>query len=106
MLRVNKQIYSESYDAMIKGNRFVLVSSTGGIHLADMLKSKGVPVLAFDFDDGTQQTKKSKDVIFKPATQQFHGYAIQVTVGNSNPNWRGELPPSELWEPCNVIVLF
>lgn len=44
ILLVNKQIYSESYDVMIKGNRFVRVSSTGGLNFARMLKGNGVPV--------------------------------------------------------------
>ncbi|KAI4660706.1 uncharacterized protein J4E79_005274 [Alternaria viburni] len=92
ILRVNKQIYAESYDAMIKGNRFLLVSSTGGLHFAYMLKANSVPTLAFDLDNGI--------------TQRFRGYAMHITIGNNSPEWRKYLPPSELLEPCNVIVLF
>ncbi|KAI4616126.1 uncharacterized protein J4E87_008861 [Alternaria ethzedia] len=106
ILRVNKQIYAESYDAMIKRNRFLLVSSTGGLHFAYMLKANAVPTLAFDLDNGTKTKKKSGNKVIKPITQRFRGYAMHITIGNSNPRWRKELPPSELLEPCNVIMLF
>jgi len=31
---------------------------------------------------------------------------MHITIGNSNPRWRQDLPPSELLEPCSVIMLF
>lgn len=84
ILRANKQIYAESYDSMIKCNRFMLVSSTGGLHLANMLKGNCVPTLAFDLDDGTKRKKKSGKEVIKPITQIFRGYALHITIGNSN----------------------
>ncbi|KAI4909213.1 hypothetical protein J4E90_007910 [Alternaria incomplexa] len=68
ILRANKQIYAESYDSMIKCNRFMLVSSTGGLHLANMLKGNCVPTLAFDLDNGTKRKKKSGKEVIKPIT--------------------------------------
>jgi len=85
ILRANKQIYAESCDAMIKGNRFLLVSSTGGLHFAYMLKANSVPTLAFDMDNGTKTKKKSGNKVIKPITQRFRGYAMHITIGNSNP---------------------
>jgi hypothetical protein len=35
ILRVSRQVYAESYDVFIKGNRFVHVCSKGGVHLVD-----------------------------------------------------------------------
>jgi len=68
ILRANKQIYAESYDAVIKGNRFLLVSSTSGLHFAYMLTANSVPTLAFDLDNGTKTKKKSGNKVIKPMT--------------------------------------
>jgi hypothetical protein len=71
-----------------------------------MLSGNRVPVLAVDFDDGTKKTMKSEDVAYKPIVRSFRGYAMHVTMGNSNLYWRETLPPSELTGPCNAIMLF
>jgi hypothetical protein len=52
ILRVNKQIYAESYEAMISDTRFVHVCSTGGLHFANMCKANNVATLAFYMVDG------------------------------------------------------
>lgn len=106
ILRVNRQVYTESYDVVLKTNRFVLVSSTGGIHFAMMCKAHGVPTVAFDMDDGEHKTSESDGHVIESVTSKFRGYVLGVTLGNRNPDWEDELEPSELLKPCNVIVLF
>jgi hypothetical protein len=106
ILRVSKQVYTKSYDAMIKGNRFVHVCSTGGVHFAYMLKAHNVPTLAFDMDDGKKKKNRSRNKTIEPVTQRFRGYALRITLGNNRPHWKRELPPSELLKPCNIIMLF
>jgi hypothetical protein len=86
ILRVNKQVYAESYKVMIKGNRFVHVCCTGGVHFAHMLKAHNVPTLAFDMDDGKKKEVKSEGKIIEPVTQRFLGYALRITIGNKSPN--------------------
>jgi hypothetical protein len=46
ILRANTQTYREAYDVMVKINRFVRVSSTGGLPLRSMVMSRRVPVVA------------------------------------------------------------
>jgi hypothetical protein len=108
-LRVSKQAYTESYDVTVKHNRFVHVCSTGGVHFAYMLKANNVPTLAFDMDEGKKKKKKKnksgKETI-EPVTQRFRGYAMRVIIENNRSNWKRELPPSELLQPCNLIMLF
>ncbi|KAI4950223.1 hypothetical protein J4E91_004879 [Alternaria rosae] len=106
ILCVNQQIYAESYDAMIKGNRFLLVAFTCDLHVVYMLKANCVSTLAFDLGNGTKAKQKSENKVIKPITQRFRGFAMHFTLGNSNPRWRKELPPSELLGPYNVIMLF
>jgi hypothetical protein len=105
ILRVNKQVYAESYEAMIKGNRFVHVCSTGGVHFAHMLKAHNVPTLAFDMDDGKKEVK-SEGKIIEPVTQRFRGYALRITIGNKSPNWKKLLTSSELLKPGHFMMLF
>ena len=104
ILRVNRQVYEESYDVILKKNRFVLVSSGGGIHFAMMCKQHGVPTLAFDVyeDEG----EESDDDAAKHVLSNFCGFAMAVTLRNTNQNWREELEPSELLKRCCVMVLF
>jgi hypothetical protein len=106
ILRVNKQVYAESCEVMIKGNRFLHVCSTGGVHFAHMLKAHNVPTLAFDMDNGKKKKVKSEGKVIKPVTHRFRGYALRITIGNNLLNWKKELPSSELFKPCHVIMLF
>lgn len=81
---------------MIKGNRFLLVAFTGDLHVAYMLKANCVPTLAFDLGNRTKMKKKNENKVIKPMPQRFRGYAMYITLGNSNARWRKGLPPSEL----------
>ncbi|KAF1973856.1 hypothetical protein BU23DRAFT_567947 [Bimuria novae-zelandiae CBS 107.79] len=109
ILRASKQIYAESTEFMIKTNRFVHVCFTSGVHFADLCKRHSVPTLAFDMSDPTTQKKgkgRSGGKKIEPVTQRFHGYALRVTIGNSNRKWKKYVSSSELLKRCSVIVLF
>ena len=98
ILRVNKQVYSEGYNVMIKVNRFVLVTCTGGLYFAHMLMQNDVPFLAVGFGPGASSSD--------PVTRHFRGHAIHVTIGNSEYDWQDELQPSRSLMPCKIIMLF
>jgi hypothetical protein len=98
ILRVNKQMYSEGYNVMIKVNRFVLVTCTGGLYFAHMLMQNDVPFLAIGYGPGISSSD--------PATRDFRGHAIHVTIGNSKDDWQRDLAPSQFVLPCNIIMLF
>lgn len=97
-LRVNKQVYSEGYNVMIKVNRFVLVTCNGGLHSSHILMQNDVPFLAIGYGPGTSPSD--------PATRDFRGYAIHVTIGNNKDDWQRYLAPSQFVMPCNIIMLF
>ncbi|CAN9124424.1 unnamed protein product [Alternaria sp. RS040] len=98
ILRVNKQMYSEGYNVMIKVNRFVLVTSNGYLYFSHMLKQNDVPFLAIDHGYGASSSD--------PATRDFRGHAIHVTIGNSKYDCEEDLPPSHFLWPYHIIMLF
>ncbi|RYO39196.1 hypothetical protein AA0111_g1808 [Alternaria arborescens] len=83
---------------MIKVNRFVLVTCNGGLHSSHILMQNDVPFLAIGYGPGTSPSD--------PATRDFRGYAIHVTIGNSKDDWQRYLAPSQFVMPCNIIMLF
>ncbi|KAL1801226.1 hypothetical protein ACET3X_001568 [Alternaria dauci] len=101
ILRVNKQIYSESYDIMIKGNRFVLVTSHGGLHFVNILRKNDVPILALEPVLDIKHAVNNY-----PSVQSFRGHAVHVTIGNSEPKWEDDLPPSPHLRPAHMVMLF
>ncbi|KAJ4356846.1 uncharacterized protein N0V89_004883 [Didymosphaeria variabile] len=106
ILRVNKQIYAESYEVMVKTNRFVHVCCTGGVHFVYMCVEHRVPMIVFesDADEKREETNSSQEA--GGVTQRFRGYALRVTIGNSRQDWRELLPRSVFLEPANIIMLF
>ncbi|CAN9098827.1 unnamed protein product [Alternaria alternata] len=88
----------EGYNVMIKVNRFVLVTCNGGLYFSHMLMQNDVPFLAIDHGFGASSSD--------PATRDFRGHAIHVTIGNSKYDCQWDIPPSESLWPCNIIMLF
>ncbi|KAI5371421.1 hypothetical protein J4E82_009891 [Alternaria postmessia] len=91
ILRVNKQVYSEGYNVMIKVNRFVLVTCNGGLYFSHMLMQNDVPFLAVDHGFGASSSD--------PATRDFRGHAIHVTIGNS----KYDFPPYQTEAPTTYF---
>ncbi|KAF2450370.1 hypothetical protein P171DRAFT_426764 [Karstenula rhodostoma CBS 690.94] len=64
ILRVNKQIYYEAYDVMVKTNRFIHVKFFGGLPLNHMLETSTRRVICHH----------------EPAVEAFKGYTMAVSV--------------------------
>ncbi|KAJ4360620.1 uncharacterized protein N0V89_001186 [Didymosphaeria variabile] len=89
ILLVSKQIHQEAYDVMVKKNRFVRVTTSGGFPLRLLLNHLRVPVVT--------EVKESVD--------NFQGYVLSVTLTFPKEVGQAFQDTPFSVEPCSLMLL-
>lgn len=88
ILLASRQIHKEAYDTMVKTNRFVRVTTSGGFPLLALLNHLRVPV-----------------VVEGHESSQFKGYVLSVSL-TCPKHIAGDYEESDLdTDPCNLMLL-
>jgi hypothetical protein len=88
ILRVSRQIHKQGYDAMVKTNKFVRITSNGGLPLRMLLSHLCVPMVAE-----------------KRASILFPGYVLSVSLRCELSNEDEQQEPLLDAEPCSLVLL-
>ncbi|KAL1600390.1 hypothetical protein SLS60_006775 [Paraconiothyrium brasiliense] len=89
ILLASKQIHQEAYDVMVKSNRFVRVTTSGGFPLRLLLNHLRVPVVTED----------------KESVDNFKGYVLSVTLTFPKEVGQAFQDTPFSVEPCSLMLL-